>query len=110
MPMDDLSTALRRERELLDQLRFRFIETRLLLAARETRYLAWATAEVDQARIRVRETDLLRAAHVHRLGLRRGTAKAPTLREMANQATGPWPGILRDHHEGLCAVVSEIEL
>ena len=50
MPMDDLSAALRRERELLDQLRFRFTETRLLLAARETRYLAWATAEVRSVR------------------------------------------------------------
>src|SRR6476659_1180469 len=108
MPMDDLSTALQRERELLDQLRFRFIETRLLLAARETRYLAWATAEVDQARIRVRETDLLRASHVHRVTVDRAVGKLPTLREMAAQAPDPWPRILRDHHEGLCALVSEI--
>lgn len=110
--MDDLTAALRNERELLDQLRFRFVETRLLLAAREIRYLSWSTAEIDQARVRAREADLLRAAHVHRLvgetvGAVPGT---PTLRDVASLAGQPWACMLRDHHEGLCALVSEIEL
>lgn len=110
--MDELSAALRRERELLDQLRFRFIETRLLLAAREVRYLAWATSEIDQARVRAREADLMRAAHVHRLADENDLlgAGTPTLRDLAASADEPWAGILRDHHEGLCAMVSEIEV
>ena len=108
--MEELSAALRRERELLDQLRFRFIETRLLLTAREIRYLAWATAEIDQARVRAREADLLRAAHLQRLGNGSSRAAMRTLREIAADAEEPWAGILRDHHEGLCAMVSEIEV
>lgn len=109
-PVDDLNTVLRRERELLDQLRFRYTETRLLLAAREVRYLRWATAEVEHARLRVRETDLLRAARLQRGDIRGASGSSPTLREVAAAADEPWSGILRDHHEGLCALVSEIEL
>jgi len=110
--MQELSETLRRERELLDQLRFRFVEARLLLAARETRYLAWATAEIDQARQRAREADLLRAAHVHRLVNEsdRPWVASPTLRDVAAMSEEPWACILRDHHEGLCALVSEIEV
>jgi hypothetical protein len=106
--MDELASVLRRERELLDQLRFRFVETRLLLAAREIRYLRWATAEVDQARQRAQAVDLLRAASVERLSAGRGVPL--TLRQLANASEGPWDGILRDHHEGLCALVAEIEV
>jgi hypothetical protein len=106
--MDELAAVLRRQRDLLDQLRFRFVETRLLLAAREIRYLRWATAEVDQARQRAQAVDLLRAANVERLGA--GQAEPLTLRQLANASQGPWDGILRDHHEGLCALVAEIEV
>lgn len=119
--MRELSAVLERERELLDQLRFRVVETNLLLFASETRYLEWATAEVEQARIRAREADLLRAAQLHRLcdenaQLRSSPrSRSPrggmvTLREVASAAVQPWAGILRDHHEGLCATVSEIEV
>ena len=107
--MDELAAVLRRERDLLDQLRFRFVEIRLLLAAREIRYLRWATAEVDQARQRAQAADLLRAANLERLAASDGTGPR-TLRQLANASQGPWDGILRDHHEGLCALVAEIEV
>jgi hypothetical protein len=101
--------VLRRERDLLDQLRFRFVEIRLLLAAREIRYLRWATAEVDQARQRAQAADLLRAASIERIDAS-GRSGPRTLRQLANASEGPWDGILRDHHEGLCALVAEIEV
>jgi hypothetical protein len=108
--MDELASVLRRERDLLDQLRFRFVETRLLLAAREIRYLRWATAEVDQARQRAQTVDLLRAARVELLSASTTHEGPLTLRGLANASQGPWDGILRDHHEGLCALVAEIEV
>lgn len=107
--MDELAAVLRRERDLLDQLRFRFVEIRLLLAAREIRYLRWATAEVDQARQRAQAADLLRAANIERIDAS-GRSGPRTLRQLANASQGPWDGILRDHHEGLCALVAEIEV
>ncbi len=106
-PLEEVLAVLRREHGLLDQLRFRFLEVRLLLAAAEVRYLGWATTEVAEARRRAREADLLRAAALHRLESRGAT---PTLRAVAAGADEPWAGMLRDHHEGLCTVVSEIEV
>lgn len=102
--MERVASILERERELLDVLLFKLVETNLILQADELRFLARATAEVDTARTRCREVDLVRATTV--------TASAPgaSLRELAAASSEPWPGILRDHHETLAALVAEIEL
>lgn len=102
--MEQIAAVLEREGELLDILSFKLVETRLLLESGELRFLARATREVERARRRTREADLVRAASVSDLG--RGT----TLRAIAGQVPEPWPGILRDHHERLTALVAEIEL
>lgn len=102
--MEQIAAVLEREGELLDILSFKLVETRLLLENGEHRFLARATREVERARRRTREADLVRAASV--ADLRRGT----TLRAIAAQVPEPWPGILRDHHERLTALVAEIEL
>ncbi|MBX3284919.1 MAG: hypothetical protein R2746_03675 [Acidimicrobiales bacterium] len=102
--MEQIAAVLEREGELLDILSFKLVETRLLLESGEHRFLARATREVERARRRTREADLVRAACV--ADLRRGT----TLRTIATQVPEPWPGILRDHHERLTALVAEIEL
>ncbi len=102
--MDQIAAVLERERELLEVLLFKLIETRLVLEAGELRFLSRATREVERARTRTREVDLVRATTVgrHRCGV--------TLRELAAEAPEPWPGILRDHHDLLAALVAEIEL
>ncbi len=102
--MERVAAVLERERELLETLLFKLVETRLILEAREIRFLSRATREVERARTRARELDLLRATTVARL---RGGA---TLRDLAGEATEPWPGILRDHHELLVGLVPEIEV
>ncbi|WP_421118007.1 hypothetical protein ACE2AJ_11400 [Aquihabitans daechungensis] len=38
------------------------------------------------------------------------TSSGATLRDLAASATGPWPAILRDHHDVLSRLVSEIEV
>ena len=65
--MQQLATALWREQALLELVLFKLIETRLLLDANETRFLTRASREVERARQRAREADLLRAAVVARL-------------------------------------------
>lgn len=107
--MENVTRALQRERELLDQMRFRSAELRLLLAAGEVRYLPWATQEVINARRRACECDLVRATAVAALPVL-GARGTPTLRELATLAPAPWAGMLRDHHEALCALVAQIEL
>ncbi|HXH57810.1 hypothetical protein [Iamia sp.] len=105
-----LVDVLQRERELLERLRFRFVGLELMLAAREVRFLAWAAQDLNRARIKVREADLVRAAEVGAVGLKCARGGVASLREVAAVASPPWSGILRDHHDSLCGVVAEIEL
>ena len=105
--MERLGAILEREGELLDTLLFKLVETQLLLQAGETRFLSRATREVERVRTRTREVDLMRATTVGQVDHRRPTT---TLRELAASASEPWPGILRDHHDRLTRLVSEIEV
>jgi hypothetical protein len=102
--MEHVATILEREGDALEQLLFKLIETQLLLQADEARFLPRATREVERARARARELDLLRAATVAR------TSCGARLRDLATAATGPWPAILRDHHDVLTRLVDEIEV
>lgn len=102
--MERIASILERERQLLEHLLFKLVETRLILDHGEGRFLARATREVDRARTRTREIDLMRAATVAQ------HQPEATLRGLAATAAEPWPGILRDHHESLAALVAEIEV
>jgi hypothetical protein len=102
--MEHLAAVLEREGEALELLLFKLTETKLLLEAGEARFLPRATGEVERARTRAREVDLLRAATFAR------STDRLTLREVASTAPAPWPPILRDHHQVLSRLVAEIEL
>lgn len=102
--MERVGTILEREGDALEMLLFKLIETNLLLEAGEARFLPRATAEVERARNRARELDLIRAATIAQ------TSSGATLRDLASGAPGPWPAILRDHHEVLSRLVDEIEV
>jgi hypothetical protein len=102
--MERVGTILEREGEVLETLLFKLIEIRLLIDGGEARFLPRATREVERARTRAREVDLLRAATVATSG------SATTLRGMAADAPAPWAAILRDHHHVLTGVVAEIEV
>lgn len=106
---DDLVGALRRERDRLEHLRFRFVTLDLLLRAGEARYWTWAVQDLNRARIRVREADLTRAAEVESLTLPTLGAGA-SLREVAAAMPAPWSGMLRDHHDSFSTLVTEIEV
>ncbi len=101
--MEHLAAVLEREGESLELLLFKLTETKLLLEAGEARFLPRATSEVERARSRARELDLLRAASLARL------TPAMTLRDLAAGSSPPWPAILRDHHEVLSRLVAQIE-
>lgn len=102
--MEQLGTILEREGDALEALLFKLVETNLLLKAGEARFLPRATREVERARGRAAELDLLRATTVAEMTI------GSTLRGLAAEAPSPWPGILRDHHEVLSRLVAEIEV
>ncbi|MCU1352221.1 MAG: hypothetical protein JWM05_1430 [Acidimicrobiales bacterium] len=109
--MEHLSIVLQHEEALLELLLFKLVETRLLLEAEEARFLARATREVERARRRTREADLLRAAAADTLRIGNGGPdEPPTLRSIAAVSAEPWGSIHRDHHDVLCGLVSEIEV
>jgi hypothetical protein len=102
--MERVGQILEREGDVLEMLLFKLTETRLLLEADESRFIARATREVERARTRAREVGLLRAATVALI------KPGATLRTLANEAPQPWPSILRDHHTVLTGLLAEIEV
>lgn len=109
-PVEQLVEVLQKERDRLEQLRYRFVSLGLLLDAREVRFWGWSLQDLNRARLRVRETDLMRAATVGIMDIDSARDGVASLREVAAATPAPWAGILRDHHDSLCTVVTEIEL
>lgn len=109
-PIEQLVEVLQKERDRLEQLRYRFVSLGLLLDAREVRFWGWSLQDLNRARLRVRETDLMRAATVGTMDVASARGGVASLREVAAATPAPWAGILRDHHDSLCTVVTEIEL
>ncbi len=108
--VEQLVEVLQKERDRLEQLRYRFVTLGLLLDAREVRFWGWALQDLNRARLRVRETDLMRAATVGTMDVASSRGGVPSLREVAAATPVPWAGMLRDHHDSLYTVVTEIEL
>ncbi len=108
--MQEVADVLRQERHALELLLYRLTVSRALLTSQDPQFLTWSSREVERARQRVREIDLLRAANVQLLGVRGLRRQAPTLRQLASLASDPWSGILRDHHDALTGLVAEIEV
>jgi hypothetical protein len=62
--MESLITLLDRERLLLELVTFKLVELRQLLLSGETRFLGWASEELDRALSQVRAAELERAVLV----------------------------------------------
>lgn len=108
--MQEVAEVLRQERHALELLLYRLTISRALLQVQDVEFLTWSSREVERARQRVREVDLLRAANVQLLGVRGVNRQAPTLRQLASLAGDPWSGILRDHHDALTGLVADLEV
>ncbi len=108
--MERLAEHLSAEQRLLETLLFRLVEAHHLLVAGETRFLAWAADEVDEAAAAVRRAELLRAAHVQvaagTLGLSHTTA---TLAELAEWSPEPYRSILDGHRRAMGDLLDEID-
>ncbi|CAN5849880.1 hypothetical protein BH24ACT3_BH24ACT3_17170 [soil metagenome] len=108
--MEELASVLRREATSVQVLLFKFVEARQLLRVDETRFLGWASSEVERARTRVRELDLVRAAEADRLAVELGVGRDPlTLTALAEVADSPYPTILTEQRRTLVRLLGEIE-
>jgi len=108
MSMEDLSSVLWRERELLETLLFKLEVEQLVLATGRTRWLAPAAREIEEVLDAVRETELLRSLTADAVALELGLDPNPSLRDIADACDEPWRSIWLDHRETFTAVSAEI--
>jgi flagellar biosynthesis/type III secretory pathway chaperone len=106
--MEELSSVLWRERELLEMLLFKLEEEQLLLAAGRTRWLPHAAREVETLLEHIREAEVLRAVVADTAADSLGLASNPSLRALAEAAEEPWHTILLDHRDAFAAVAAQV--
>lgn len=99
--MEDLLGVLGRERQVLENLLFRLLEARSLLATHETRFLHLAAEDVEAAAEQVREVELRRA-------LLPSLGGDGTLQDLARRTPSPLSGILADHRAALGRLAAEV--
>ena len=109
MSLNDLSTLLWREREVLELLLYKLQTQQLMLTTGRTEWLAVAAREVDAVVEVLGQAELRRAIAVEEVGTELGLGTQPSLRSIANAAPQPWADILRDHHKAFLDLASRIE-
>ena len=109
MALSDVSNILWRERQLLELLVFKLEEEQLVLAAGRSRWLAYATREVENVLGEIRRIELERAVQVADAGRALGLSGSPTLRELAGLTPPPWDGIFAEHRRALLTLAQEID-
>lgn len=106
--LNDLSTILWRERQLLELLLFKLEEEQLLLATGRVRWLAQAAREVESVLDAIRMAEVGRAAEVDAVAAELGLAPGASLHELVAAAPAPWSAILADHRRAFVGVTEEI--
>ncbi|WP_062204869.1 flagellar protein FlgN [Demequina salsinemoris] len=108
MSLDELSTILWRERELLETLLYRLETEELILAGGRSRWVGRASREVEAVVDQIRATDLARAVEADDATREVGLPEGSSLLELAKAAPSPWDEILRSHHIALTDITSQI--
>lgn len=109
MGAPELSALLWRERELLELLLFKLEEEQLLLTSGKSRWLHFATREVESVLDRLRTIGLDRAAEVDALAAEWGMSHEATLREIVALAPQPaWADTFQAHLTALASLTGEI--
>lgn len=109
MGLNELSTVLWRQRELLETLLFKLEEEELVLASGRTRWLGRATREVEAVLDQMRTVELGRAVEADEAAREVGLVEGASLLELAKAAPSPWNDLLRSHHVALTDLTSQID-
>lgn len=102
--VEELLDVLARERVLLENLVFRLIEARGLLATGEARFLGWAASDIEGAADAVREVEMRRATVVGAVA----DAFLPTLGMLVELSPEPYASLLLDHRLALGRLLGEV--
>lgn len=110
--MDDLLAVVGRERQVLERLLYRLIQTASLLTGDETRFLHWLALDLERAAEHLREIDLQRS--IIAVGVQdlhpgaNGLPLPDTMTLIASNAPTPYRFLLDDHQEAMRTLVGEI--
>ena len=108
MSLNNVSTILWRQRQLLEMLLFKLEEEQLLLAAGRARWLAQAANEVEAVLDEIKKVELARAVEVDAAAAELGLGSDATLAQLIEAAPSPWEHILADHREAFLTMTQEI--
>lgn len=108
MGVQELSTIIWRQRQLLELLVFKLTEEQLLLTSGRTAWLSHATREVEEVVTRLYDVELLRDVQAAQVAADWDAADATTLRDLIPHAPPPWDEVLRGHLEALTALTTQI--
>jgi hypothetical protein len=108
MSMEDLSSILWHERDMLDLLLFKLEVEQLVLTSGRTHWLARAAREIETALEEIRQVELLRAVAADALAAELGLEPNPSLQTIAETSGEPWRGIWLDHREAFIGVSTRI--
>jgi len=109
MSVNDLSTLLWRERELLEMLVFKLEEEQLLLTAGRSKWLHHATREVEQVLGHLRTAGIERTVEASLVAVGWNLPEDATLRQLAEGAPDEaWRDVLLSHLTALTALTSQI--
>lgn len=108
MSMENLSSVLWRERELLEMLLYKLEVEQMVLASGRSRWLAAAAREIETVLASIRDTELLRAVAADAAGADLGLEPNPSLSGLAEASEEPWRAMLLDHREAFAAVAAQI--
>jgi hypothetical protein len=90
MSMEDLSSILWHERDMLDLLLFKLEVEQLVLTSGRTHWLARAAREIETALEEIRQVELLRAVAADALAAELGLEPNPSLQTIAETTASGW--------------------
>lgn len=110
MGANELSAALWRERELLDLLIFKLEEEQFILTSGKTKWLQYATREVEQVMERLSSAGLARTVELAIVAGEWDIDESSTLRELVAAAPdGPWSDIFTAHLAAMTQLTNQIK-
>lgn len=104
-----LSDVLWRQRRLLDLLRFKLEEERLLLLAGHTEWLGRAAHEIEVVLDELGSSELDRALAVAQVAMTMDLAPQSTLAVLAAAVEAPWSNLLRAHRQALRVATRQVD-
>ncbi len=108
--MDEFISLLNDERQLLEELLYRLVAARGVLAAGEMRFVARASAEIEQVVDEIFAAEARRGADIAALADRLGWPPHElTLRSLAAAAPEPYRSLLEQLHVDFLRLTDEIE-